>query len=76
MGTNSSRPLAFPAMVLWFLAKKLRLSPQDIFQLPMVLERETLQKQDIFSEEPKRKGKFQFLTSEIIGSGASPLSLH
>ena len=30
----------------------------------------------IFSEETMRKGKFPFLTSEIIGNCAFPLSFH
>ena len=42
----------------------------------MVLEGETWQQLEIFSKEIKRKGKFPFLTSEIIGNGAFPLSFH
>ena len=47
-----------------------------IFKFFMVLEEETKQKPDIFSEETKRKGKFPFLISEIIGNCALPLSFH
>ena len=49
---------------------------QNIFTFPMVLEEETKQKPGIISEETKRKGKFPFLTSEIIGNCAFPQSFH
>ena len=49
---------------------------QYIFKFLMVLEEETKRKPDIFSEETKRKGKFPFLISEIIGNCALPLRFH
>ena len=51
-------------------------SLQNIFKFPIVLEEKTKQKSGIFSEETKRKQKFSFLTSEIIGNRAFPLSVH
>ena len=42
----------------------------------MVLEEKTKQKPHIFSKETKKKGKFPFLASEIMGNCACPLSFH
>ena len=54
----------------------LKITQQDIFKFPMVLEEETQQKLEISSEKTTRKGKFPFYASEILGNCAFPLSFH